>query len=322
MAPTVGAKQRKGRHTAHHADFLRKFAQREKEKQTITKPAPLSARQRAALREQLQDVRFLKPDYAAGTKINIARILRKWKLYCNATESGPWMEITSEGTSWEYWRQYKQLYSRVTGRYFDRNDNREVQKVRLAFVLMAIVGVLTKATFPQWHNTVLVSKWKLRPPNIDGKPVLGTDDLLVLQTFNIAYGKRVFPSERHRIQLSGCYLLLAFTGARPAEIVDNEKRRPKDGTYEDLYRPKSLRSEDSAYYESDQPVDDDSRLLQNMLYQETIARGRPKALCYEDVCLSVVRHPQTGMDVLTMAVKFIHHKGVDRPSSSSLVRED
>ncbi|KND93252.1 hypothetical protein TOPH_02396 [Tolypocladium ophioglossoides CBS 100239] len=49
-----------------------------------------------------------------------------------------------------------------------------------------------------------------------------------------------------------------------------------------------------------------------MLYQQTMYRGRPKALCYEDICLSVVRHPQTGMDVLTMAVKFIHHKGVDR----------
>ena len=122
---------------------------------------------------------------------------------------------------------------------------------------------------------------------------------------------------RHHIQLSGCYLLLAFTGARAAEIVDNEKRRPKDGTYEDIYGPKSVRIEDSGY-DSDQPVDDNSRLLENMLYQETISRGRPKTLCYEDICLSVVRHPQTGMDVLTMAVKFIHHKGVDRKPKPSV----
>ena len=163
----------------------------------------------------------------------------------------------------------------------------------------------------------MVSKWNLRPPNVDGKPVLGTDDLLVLQTFNIAYDEGVFPSERHRIQLSGCYLLLAFTGARPAEIVDNEKKRPKDGTYEDLFGPKSIRTEDSGD-ESDMPVDDDSRLLEDMLYQQTVARGRPKALCYEDICLSVVRHPQTGMDVLTMAVKFIHHKGADRKPKPSV----
>ena len=75
----------------------------------------------------------------------------------------------------------------------------------------------------QWHDTVLVTKWKLRQPNTGGKPVLGTDDLLVLQTFNIAYDEGIFPTERQRIQLMGCYLLLAFTGARLAEIVDNEK---------------------------------------------------------------------------------------------------
>ena len=140
----------------------------------------------------------------------------------------------------------------------------------------------------------------------------------MLQTFNIAYDEGVFPSERHRIQLSGCYLLLAFTGARPAEIVDNEKKRPKDGTYEDLFGPKSIRTEDSGD-ESDMPVDDDSRLLEDMLYQQTVARGRPKALCYEDICLSVVRHPQTGIDVLTMAVKFIHHKGADRKPKPSVL---
>ena len=88
MAPTVGAKQRISRHPAHYADFLRKFAPREKEKRTITKPASLNARQRAALREQLQDMRFLKPDYADGTKINIARILRKWKMYGPCSEKG------------------------------------------------------------------------------------------------------------------------------------------------------------------------------------------------------------------------------------------
>jgi hypothetical protein len=45
--------------------------------------------------------------------------------------------IQSEGTSWEYWRQYKQLYASVTVRDEDRNDNREVSK---------------------WHDTYLVPK--------------------------------------------------------------------------------------------------------------------------------------------------------------------
>lgn len=74
--------------------------------------------------------------------------------YCDAAELGDWKQvilkadramamdfldylcerwkIISEGTSWEYWRQYKQLYSSVTGRYVDRNDAREVHKVCLA----------------------------------------------------------------------------------------------------------------------------------------------------------------------------------------------
>jgi len=57
-------------------------------------------------------------------------------------------KIGSEGTSWEYWRQCKQLYSLVTGQYFDRNDDREVQNVRLVYVLMIIGGLLTTAPFP------------------------------------------------------------------------------------------------------------------------------------------------------------------------------
>jgi hypothetical protein len=37
--------------------------------------------------------------------------------------------INSEGTSWEYFRQYKQLYADVNGRYMDTNDSREIKKV-------------------------------------------------------------------------------------------------------------------------------------------------------------------------------------------------
>ncbi len=37
--------------------------------------------------------------------------------------------IESDGTSWEYFRQFKQLYSSVTGRRMDTNDCKEIQKV-------------------------------------------------------------------------------------------------------------------------------------------------------------------------------------------------
>ncbi|KJZ70767.1 hypothetical protein HIM_09851 [Hirsutella minnesotensis 3608] len=296
----------------HHIDFLNGFTQRENERRLHQKPKALSAEQRAAQRQLLKKIRFLKPANARSTKINIAHMLRKWKVYCRTAELGPWMEaitkvdkamamdfldhlcekgnVKSKGTSWEYWRQYKQLYSSLTGQYFDRIDCQEIQK---------------------WHDGVLVPRWRLRPPNVDGKPVLGTNDLLVLQTFNIAYDEGVFTSERHRIQLSGCYLLLALTGARPAEIVDNEKRKPKDGSWEDLYGSKPIATDDPDV-DSDTHLDEDSRLLEDMLCEETMRRGRPKALCYEDISLSIVRHPETGEDIPTMAIKFINHKGADR----------
>ncbi|KJZ69366.1 hypothetical protein HIM_11248 [Hirsutella minnesotensis 3608] len=296
----------------HHIDFLNSFTQRENERRLHQKPKALSAEQLAAQRQLLKKIRFLKPANARSTKINIAHMLRKWKVYCRTAELGPWMEaitkvdkamamdfldhlcekgnVKSKGTSWEYWRQYKQLYSSLTGQYFDRIDCQEIQK---------------------WHDGVLVPRWRLRPPNVDGKPVLGTNDLLVLQTFNIAYDEGVFTSERHRIQLSGCYLLLALTGARPAEIVDNEKRKPKDGSWEDLYGSKPIATDDPDV-DSDTHLDEDSRLLEDMLCEETMRRGRPKALCYEDISLSIVRHPETGEDIPTMAIKFIHHKGADR----------
>ncbi len=52
-------------------------------------------------------------------------------------------------------------------------------------------------------------------------------------------------------------------------------------------------------------------MVQNLLYRETIESGCPKAPCYEDVELMVVRHPETGRNILVMAIKFIHHKGAD-----------
>ncbi|KEY73695.1 hypothetical protein S7711_09571 [Stachybotrys chartarum IBT 7711] len=300
MAPAK-ARPRQDGYDNHHGDFIKQFTQQHSQKVNKKKPVPLSAAQRANLREQLKDVHFLKPDYADNTKINIAGILRKWKRYCKTAELGHWKAviekadramamdfldhlcevwtITSEGTSWEYWRQYKQLYSSVTGRYVDRNDNREILK---------------------WHDAYLVPRHGLQPPNIDGKPVIDVNDLLALQVFNIAYDTRIFPSERHRLNLTGIYSILAFTGARPAELVDNEKKKPKDGTWEELWGKKAISRDE-----------ENSRLLEELLVQETEGRGRPKALCYEDVSLMVVRDPSTGRDVLTMAIKFIHHKGAD-----------
>ncbi|KAK3934352.1 hypothetical protein QBC46DRAFT_368262 [Diplogelasinospora grovesii] len=226
-----------------------------------TRPPPLSAPQRAALRDQARRRRFFKPRRADGTRHNTAGILRKWKRYCEFSNLGAWREavekadkatamdfidyicdnynIKSEGSSWEYFRQYQQLYTDVTSRYMDRNDCREIKK---------------------FHDTVVVTRFELRPPNVDGKPVVGTDGVLALLIFNIAYDRSVFPGESHRIHLAGIY--------------------------------------------------------------ETTGRGRPKALCYEDILLMIIRHPETGKDVPAIMIKFIHHKGADNKPKHLALRNN
>ncbi|KAI1305758.1 hypothetical protein F5Y03DRAFT_384421 [Xylaria venustula] len=319
----------------HNAEFIKRFAEREAQRRDARRKVPLTATQRAARREKLRQIRFLTPADAECTQVNIAGMLRKWKRYCDSAKLGPWLnaiqkadratamdfldhlcenyKITSWGTSWEYFRQYKQLYARKAGKHMDLNDSKEVQK---------------------WHDVALVSKYRLRAPGMIDKQVADWNDLLVLQTFNIAYDTSICPGERHRANRSGCYLFLACTGCRPAEIVDNEKKKPKDGSWEELYglkaihfhdRDKKMRDElvqfDSKHVVAqvgtceddaeDKLSDEDARLLEEMLSAETTGRGRPKALCYEDILLMVVRHPITGKDVHVMAVKFIHHKGAD-----------
>ncbi|KAL2178453.1 uncharacterized protein P884DRAFT_323779 [Thermothelomyces heterothallicus CBS 202.75] len=118
----------------YNTDFVQRFTQREEERRVAKRPKALTAGQHAALREQLKNFQFLKPDYADNTKISIAGILRKWKSYCKDAERwGSWQNvirnadrteamdfleylcqsyrIKSWGTSWEYFRQYKQLYA-------------------------------------------------------------------------------------------------------------------------------------------------------------------------------------------------------------------
>ena len=113
--------------------------------------------------------------------------------------------------------------------------------------------------------------------------MLGSDDLLALQVSNIAYNTYVIPIEIHRVQLSGCYLLLSYTGARPAEIVEKEENQPKDGCWEELFRPQ---------YDARQ---EDQSELQRLLYQIN-RRKCTMALCYEDISLMVVRNPDTGIE--------------------------
>jgi hypothetical protein len=88
--------------------------------------------------------------------------------------------------------------------------------------------------------------------------------------------------------------------------VDSKKKSRRDGCWEDLFGPRA----DSSSSDSE-ALDDSSRVFEDILSQETVNRGRPKALCYEHIMLMVVRHPETGEDVLAMSIKLMHHKGID-----------
>ncbi|RMI97514.1 hypothetical protein CDV36_016224 [Fusarium kuroshium] len=79
-----------------------------------------------------------------------------------------------------------------------------------------------------------------------------TPSPILILTFNIAFDTSIFPGERHHISLAGCYQLLCYTGARPAELVDGERKKPKDGTVEELFGHKVVQSSFSE--DGDDPV--------------------------------------------------------------------
>ncbi|KAK0631107.1 hypothetical protein B0T17DRAFT_590377 [Bombardia bombarda] len=287
----------------HDADFLNRFAAREEQAREAERPTPLTVQQHAKYRKKMEGVRFIKPKYAAETEVNVSGIFGKWKRYCDQMEVGDWevtiqnltratMEdfflwvceahrIKSWGTSQEYIRQFQQLYTSVTGRYPDRNDIRELCK---------------------YHDRILVSRFDLRAPNV-------------------AMANPLRPLELQRFNDSGCYMIICYTGVRPAELVHNERKPPKDGSLEELFGVKAVIGVDDD--DDEEPADPDSAELCALLLKETVRRDRVKALCYEDILMMVVRHPVTGRATMAMSIKFTHHKGCDnkpRPTIFFLTR--
>lgn len=232
-----------------------------------------------------------------------------------------------------YIRQFQQLYTTVTSRFINRNDAKEIYKVwsfqpspilehMLPSTLLPSDRSLTE-TLGQYHRQVLIPRFGYRAPNSEPKPVISMADLQVILAFNMAYDTTIFPSERHRIQLATCYKIMSYTGARPAELVNNERRKPNDGSTRKLFgskvvtlsnagcRAEEEEEDDDGGSDNDTLPDEKSLRLDGLLLAETKGRGRPKALCYEDISLMIVRHPRTGRAIPAMAIRFIHHKGAD-----------
>jgi hypothetical protein len=109
-------------------------------------------------------------------------------------------------------------------------------------------------------------------------------------------------------------MLLCYIGARPAELVDNERRKPKDGSLKELFGAKAVMLADQGGGEAEgdeEALDADSGEICKLLLRKTFGCNRPKALCFEDILLMVVRNPVTGRSIPAISIKFIHYKECD-----------
>jgi hypothetical protein len=99
--------------------------------------------------------------------------------------------------------------------------------------------------------------------------------------------------------------LLGCTGGRSGEFVDNEKKPLEDDSLEEIFGPKAQKTMTSR------------TRTRSPNYSRTCClrqvENAAQALCYEDLLLAAVRHPEIGRDVLVMVIKLVHHlKDEDR----------
>ncbi|CAJ2508636.1 Uu.00g136620.m01.CDS01 [Anthostomella pinea] len=310
--------------TDQSAGFLERFSLFENNKKP--QPKSLSPEEHAEFRKHAKSVQYVRPKLSEGTQNNLGVILTKWKCFCKElldtkdwetvikTIEVPTMidfllyicesdSVKAQALLTQYFRRFQQLYRIQTGNHVDRNDSELVYK---------------------YMHAILIPTFNLCPPNTN-KPVLEMEALHCILTFHLAYDYAIQPLERQRVQLSACYQVFCYPGVRPAELDCNEPKKSKDGTVEEIFGVNGVssictdsRPMDSARHEGvdesrgdQQGEDQESLVLSRLLLQETVARGRPKALCYEDILLMIVHDPESGQLIPAMAIKFVHHKGCD-----------
>ncbi|PTB34918.1 hypothetical protein M441DRAFT_154576 [Trichoderma asperellum CBS 433.97] len=290
-----------------HIEFLQQFTV--KEHARLDRPEVWTAEEHAFHRELLYTTKSNLPDHAPETRINLAILSKKWKRYCTEKLKTEDQKLAiknidcetlkdfitficlnynnkSQGSIFHYIRGFQQLYRLASGEYMNRNDSEEVYR---------------------YYRTQLAPRFGHRPPNTNGKPVLNVDTLRVLLTFNIAYDNGGLGLGRLRLQLTACYQLLCYTGVRPGELVDAQRKMPTDGSFEELFDSEAIQSANN-----NDVMDKVSIKVNQLLLQEPVNRDRPKALCYEDILFTIVRHPVTQQVAPAMAIKFVNHKGADK----------
>ncbi|KAI0128263.1 hypothetical protein BJ170DRAFT_682059 [Xylariales sp. AK1849] len=140
-------------------------------------------------------------------------------------------------------------------------------------------------------------------------------EILVPVSISQGFWRKVRAYDIWPANCGGPYYFICYTGVWPAELVNHERKAPKDGSLDELFRAKAvILAEVGAVddgQEHEEPMDEGCLQIYALLLKETAGRYRPKALCYEDILVMIVRHPVTGQDTLAMSIKFIRHKGCD-----------
>jgi len=127
-------------------------------------------------------------------------------------------------------------------------------------------------------------------PNVHGKTVTDSSDLLAILSFNITYDFCVFPSEYQWLNIAACYLVLSYMGCQLVEVADGDKSMRLDGSSEELFGSQAILPLFRKPPEAS-PPDAYAKEPTKLLERETTYLGCPKVLCYKDIQLLVVHHP-------------------------------
>jgi hypothetical protein len=132
--------------------------------------------------------------------------------------------------------------------------------------------------------------------SVKTKPVQGVDDLLLALCYHWSKDTSVFPNERQRLQLPTIQLFAAYTGCRPAELVE-PTRNTKRNKNLDWQDPHPWDNPDDSDYREDDESQSEPR--------------RSKAICYEDIRLVLLKSNGVRPE-LAMELTLSYHKGYER----------
>jgi hypothetical protein len=193
----------------------------------------------------------------------------------------------------QYWRQFKMLSAKHNGITIDGKVAWEVHKVKESEFWEFNRDA---EEIRQYIMTVLKPLFNL-DPGIKSKPISDVDSITLALVHHWAKDTSVFPTERQRVQLPAIWNLCGGTGARPGEFVDATAALRVDA---------SKPGRDSGWRHPWDDAENPEFLAESNGHQDG---ERPKALCYEDVRIYIVRVKNTSQSRLGMEVKLGHHKG-------------